>query len=448
MINLHSGTKLTTQIPRSQTYDVWNQPQTSLFDSYNPGYDKNADFLAYLRNNIPILDIAITKKIQLIGKYRIDAFGNKAVQDKLDTFNDSVKVNYFGNGLNDHIKQLCDSTFEFGTSFGEIVPLADFNGIYKLKNARTKDVTFIHNEGDLVYAPKTKYGEKPKPFENQEFIYSVAFDKREGRPDGMSMFNSLPFIGQLFMRILKTIENQVWRMGDPTFVFAIESAENYNEAKSSITGLQSNTQTAMKERRVGKTSDIFTALPKGSKLFMKALGEGLDLPPLEIPMKTILEQIIAKTNFPPFFFGIHWASTYNITKHQNDMIISSIESHRDQLNPILKRIFDMFLIMEGHAGVPYKWVWEPVNLLDLSEQAKARHLNTTADGKQIDNLVNLVLNGWETVDGAMETLVQNNIISKKQLSTEGKEQIFLRLQKQYEFRLASEVLKINKKEFN
>lgn len=428
----------------AQTNEVWSKSNTYGFDSYNP-YEFSVDLMGYIRKTIPILDVAIVKKIQLIGKYRIDAFGNKEVQSILENLQYRILTNYFDHGAGEWLKQLTDAAFEAGNGYGEIIPYKDMSGIYRLKNALSRDIKYTVKGNELLLGSISDSVLEPEIFKNQDRIIVLAFDKRQGSPQGYSLYHSLPFVSNIMIRILKTVENQIWRMGDPTFMFIVEgigkNIQDYKLAENYISDIKTEFAVAQTEKRVGRVGDVFGAVPHGAKLKVQAVGNDIEIMNLEVPLRTIMEQIITKTGFPPFFFGIHWASTYNITKYQSDMIISSINDHRDSLDPIIEKLFDYELILRGKAGAKYKWEWDEVNLLDMVEQAKARHLTATAIEREINNLLTLLGVGAIKEDEFFDILVENGIVTKKDISEQGKEMLLKRLEQKYRYQLATEIYK-------
>ena len=84
---------------------------------------------------------------------------------------------------------------------------------------------------------------------------------------------------------------------------------------------------------------------------------GADAPVLdsEVPVRQILEQVVAKTGIPPFMLGLSWSSTERMSSQQADMLTTEITAIRR---------------MHGYT-CGFEVLWEDVNLQDEVEDARA-----------------------------------------------------------------------------
>ena len=423
----------------------WSTSNSMVLDRESSPYDHNTKFYSMIRKTIPLCDVAIIKKLQLIGNVRLDAHGNKALQEVFDNLEKKIAVNYFEHGINEFVRQLTDAALEAGTGFGEMLPETNLSGIRKLKNAPTEKIKYVkpkNKKDEIIIGYHDESTFKIIPFKNQDFVFNVAFDRRQGSPVGHSMFHSLPFVVNTFQKILNALKNQVWRMGDPSFVFAMEgvgsSATDYATAKKYMRSLEKSVIEMNKKKRMGQVADVFGVSPGSGRFLIQAIGSDVQFIPIEIPVKVILEQIIAKTNFPPFFFGIHWASTYNITRYQSEMIISDVKDMRNTLDIVIDKLLFMETTMRGFSGSQYSWSWGEVNLMDLVEQARARQINALAAEKEIANLLTLVGIGWQDAQEAIDILIENGIIKKKDVEKMGTEKTLEILEQRYLTKIATD----------
>ena len=106
---------------------------------------------------------------------------------------------------------------------------------------------------------------------------------------------------------------------------------------------------------------------------------GADSPILdtEVPVRQLLEQIIAKLGVPPFLLGLHWSTTERMSKQQADLLTSELERYRSLLTPVLRRILDTHLRLWGHTA-PFAVEWQDISLQDTAELAQARYDNARA----------------------------------------------------------------------
>lgn len=57
----------------------------------------------------------------------------------------------------------------------------------------------------------------------------------------------------------------------------------------------------------------------------------------DIPVRQLLEQIVAKLGLPPFLLGLSWSSTERMSSQQADILTSELEAYRRLLNPMLEQ---------------------------------------------------------------------------------------------------------------
>ena len=216
--------------------------------------------------------------------------------------------------------------------------------------------------------------------------------------------------------MLKSVDNSVWRIGDPTFFFSLEGGANvnYETIKKASTDLKSAFNLTMQERRQGKARDMFMGLPEGTKLKIQMLGQGGKMiDGFEFSLKTIIEELAVKSGFPLWIFGKHWAtSRQTLAKYESDFIVSNVKSYRRYLDPILSDVFRKYLILTGDAGAEFKHVWGDVNLMDEKEHADARRLMAQAQNTQIQTLILMDESGWLNTPEPIEAILEEMGLTK------------------------------------
>ena len=90
----------------------------------------------------------------------------------------------------------------------------------------------------------------------------------------------------------------------------------------------------------------------------------------EVPVRQILEQLIAKTGIPPFMLGLSWSSTERMSAQQADILTSELTALRRSLTPVVERICRLWLRLHGYY-CGFEVVWDDINLQDELEEAKA-----------------------------------------------------------------------------
>ncbi len=84
---------------------------------------------------------------------------------------------------------------------------------------------------------------------------------------------------------------------------------------------------------------------------IRAIGADNVMPDCEVPVRQILEQLVAKTGLPPFLLGLSWSSTERMSSQQADMLTSEITALRRTLTPMVERVCRLWLRLHGY-GLP------------------------------------------------------------------------------------------------
>ena len=124
--------------------------------------------------------------------------------------------------------------------------------------------------------------------------------------------------------------------------------------------------TAMAASREGCVRDFVAAGDVDIRV-IGAEGQVLDS---QVPVRQILEQLIARTGIPPFLLGLSWSSTERMSAQQADMLTSEITAIRRSLESAVERLCELWLILHGFRQQVLV-DWEDINLQDLVEEAKA-----------------------------------------------------------------------------
>ena len=103
---------------------------------------------------------------------------------------------------------------------------------------------------------------------------------------------------------------------------------------------------------------------------IKVIGADNQILDSEVPVRQILEQLIARTGIPPFMLGLSWSSTERMSAQQADMMTSEITAIRRTLEPVIERICRLWLRLHGYGG-SVQVEWEDINLQDIVEEARA-----------------------------------------------------------------------------
>ena len=117
---------------------------------------------------------------------------------------------------------------------------------------------------------------------------------------------------------------------------------------------------------------------------IKVIGADNQMIDTEIPVRQLLEQLIAKLGIPPFLLGLSWSTSERMSAQQCDILTSELEYYRRLIEPALTRICEAYLRLAGSAdGVTIEW--DNINLQDESELALSRLRNAQARAIEISN---------------------------------------------------------------
>ena len=103
---------------------------------------------------------------------------------------------------------------------------------------------------------------------------------------------------------------------------------------------------------------------------IKVIGGEAPILDSQVPVRQILEQLVAKTGLPPFLLGLSWASTERMSSQQADLLTSEITAIRRNLTPVISKICRIWLRIHGYDD-ELSVEWEDINLQDLVEEARA-----------------------------------------------------------------------------
>jgi len=389
----------------SQTRETY-ESGISIFNAYNP-LKHNMGAYRELREKIPFFNVAIKKLVQLIGDPIFDS-PSDSVKKKIEDFVQKVQVNRFGRGLGSFLDELEDSAFEVGGGWGELVPTKTMTDVHRLKIASAESMCFIKDEktGELVIGTYKDNHFMPLPVENMDLIYYLAFDRRQGHPQGYSLLYSCMWPSQAFLRWEKSFENQVQRFGDISLVgaFAPPEGGTVEEADYTRDKFMEQLGKLSKLKRRGNVTDIGLSIPPGGTWDIKTLGADAKLIATKDSVRTLLEQLIANTGLHPSSLGVHWSTSERMSVMQNLLLMSNLNAQRERINPIVERIIDTMLELTGDAGAEWSMKWPEVMLLGETERADAKKSNWEAIKNMLEALEMAIAYGWADEESARETL--------------------------------------------
>lgn len=324
---------------------------------------------AALREAVPIIDAGIDKILRLIGTFGIRCADKKA-EFALNHFLENVKVNSTQSGVQSFLNSYLSQLLTYGNAVGEMV----VNGgeLCALYNAGLEDVELKAASALEIHVYRRETGGSAR-VKYPELVFCSALNPPAGSAQGVSLLHGLPFVSNILVQIYNTIGVNWERLGNVRFAVTYKPTNDAGDRAYARERAQQIAGEWGRAMQKGSVSD-FVAVGDVS---IKAIGADNQILDSEIPVRQMLEQIVAKLGLPPFLLGLSWSSTERMSSQQADILTSELESYRRILNPVISRICTLWLRLNGYA--PRFFIdWNDITLQDETNIANARLLNAKA----------------------------------------------------------------------
>lgn len=325
-----------------------------------------------LREAVPIIDAALDKLVRLLGKFHVEC-ADKNTQDRLNVFLHTVPVGAGGAGIQSFVTAYLDQLLTYGNAVGEaVVQNGELKALY---NASLEDVE-LRVKSPLEVEIRRRCVGGSKPVQYPELVFHTALNPAPGSAKGTSVLQGLSFVSDILIKIFHTIGVNWERVGNVRF--AVTCRPSADDRAFAAEHAQQMAQEWSRAMRPGSKSD-FVAV---GDVEIKAIGADNQILNSDIPVRQMLEQIVAKLGIPPFLLGLSWSSTERMSSQQSDILTSELEAYRRLLNPVIDRICSLWLRLNG-SSMPFDIVWNDVTLQDKTELANAALTNAKAELTQL-----------------------------------------------------------------
>ena len=333
-----------------------------------------------MRQNVPVIDAALDKIVRLTGGFAVEC-ENPALQGEMDAFVRDVRVGACSVGLRQFIETHFHSLLTYGNAVGEIIPNREGDDIFALYNANLSHIRIRRGESPLeISVLSSKDGLIFTPIPYPRLVLFTALNPPPGEVKGASLLRSLPFMSDILLKIFSSIGTNFERIANLRYAVTYKPGTSVLDkayAKEIANGISREWAQAMASSKSGIIKD-FVAV---GDVDIKVIGADNQMIDTGIPIRQVLEQIVAKLGIPPFMLGLHWSSTERMSTQQADILTSELESYRALLDGVIRRICDTFLQIKGY-GSGMKVVWDNINLQDEVESANAKFLLAQAENLQ------------------------------------------------------------------
>ena len=357
----------------------WEKHPFGMLGDYVPLRNGEAQLYRAVREAVPVVDAAIYKLVRMAGGVSVRC-GNRMAEEALKEFLRTVPAGRGQFGINAFLDCYLDSLLVCGQAVGEIVPAVGNRDIAALLCGRMEDIEIKEGENPLQFTicGTDEHGRMAElPY--QDLLLFTPLNPESGNPYGVSLLRSLPFLSDILMKIYHTIGINWERCGNVRFAVTCNGGEGVSAAERSQV-LAEEWSKAMRETRGGNVRD-FVAV---GDVAIKVIGGDAPILDSEVPVRQILEQIVAKTGIPPFMLGLSWSSTERMSTQQADLLTTEITAIRRTLAPVVERICRLWLRMHGFS-CGFEVVWDDINLQDQVEEAKAELYRQQARKLKIEN---------------------------------------------------------------
>lgn len=360
--------------PQVQLRD-WERHPFGVLDQYVPLRSGEITLYRSIREAVPIIDAAIWKMVRLCGGVQVRC-GDTRAQQGLNHFLATVDTGRGQQGLQSFLDQYLDCMLTCGQGVGEMVLDPQGKTIAALLCADPALVEIREGDSPLDFRLCVREdGGQPKELPWQQLLLFTPFQPEAEHPYGVSMLRSMPFLTGVLLKIYQALGQNWERVGNLRFAVVCKPDENSPlSAQERGEQVASQWSQAMQSSRQGAVRD-FVAV---GDVDIKVIGADNQILDSEVPVRQILEQLVAKTGIPPFLLGLSWSSTERMSAQQADLLTSEITAIRRSLEPMLRRICRLWLRLGGYDD-QVSIEWEDINLQDIVEEARAQLLHAQAE---------------------------------------------------------------------
>ncbi len=327
-----------------------------------------------LREAVPVLDAAVGKLVRLTGGFSVQC-KNERAQEKLDSFLKNLPCGYGQVGIHSFFCAYLDSLLTYGRAVGEIV--VNQGKVVGVCCGDVNALELVQGESCLetvLWGPDGRGNMRPLPY--PQLLLFTALNPEPDHPYGVSLFRGMPFLADILMKIYHTVGVNWERAGNVRYSVICKGSEDLDPVAARERGgaIAREWAKAMEDNQSGTVRD-FVAV---GDVEIKVIGEGTPLLDSQVPVRQILEQLIAKTGLPPFLLGLSWSTTERMSTQQADILTSELWALRRTMEPVVEKICRTYLALEG-LDPRVTVQWEDISLQDITEQARAELYRAQAE---------------------------------------------------------------------
>ena len=337
-----------------------------------------------IREAIPVLDAAVGKLIRLSAGFdvRCPSVQNTA---QLQQFLKTVNCGRGQRGIDSFLSAYLDSLLVYGRAVGEMVVAGGH-----MRGVCWGDVTQLQvrekpDSLDVELCAEDESGQvRPLPY--QDLLLFTTMKPEPEHPYGVSLFRGMPFLAEILLKIYQTIGVNWERAGNVRYSVVCKNDGELDPEAAQERGDQIAREWA-RAIEDGKNGTVRDFVAVGD-VEIRVIGSESPILDSQIPVRQIMEQLIAKTGLPPFLLGMSWSTTERMCAQQADLLTSELWALRRMVEPALEQICRTYLALEGRDP-QVEILWDDISLQDITEEAKAdlytaqaQQARAAAEGKE------------------------------------------------------------------
>ena len=332
-----------------------------------------------LREAIPVLDAAVGKLVRLSGGFTVECRSQTA-QKRLEQFLKTMPCGYGQVGIDSFLSCYVDSLLTYGRAVGEIVVAGQ-----RVRGLCWGDVTALEVcQGDspmdvVLWGPDANGSMRPLPY--QHLLVFTAMKPEPKHPYGVSIFRGMPFLAEILMKIYAAIGANWERAGNVRYSVICKNGDSLDPtvAQERSAQVAKEWAKAMEDSKNGTVRD-FVAM---GDVQISVIGGEAPILDSQVPVRQMLEQLVAKTGLPPFLLGLSWSTTERMSTQQADILTSEIWALRRTVEPAVEKICKTFLAYEGLDN-ELAIHWNDISLQDITQEARAELYKAQAEKARKD----------------------------------------------------------------
>ena len=361
LLKRNTDKKTAVSVPQTYKPNPFN-----FLNGYVPLANGQTNLYRELREAVPIIDAAIYKLVRLTVGFRIECSDEKNTE-RINDFLENIPVGSNRHGIYEFISSYFEQLLTYGTAVGEMV--TDKRGnLAALFNADLRNVELKKSDDGMKTLVCTGFPGTVAPVKYQNLVLLSVLNPEGDSVCGVSLLKGLPFVSGIITKIFTTIGENWERAGNVRYAVTYKPQ---NDAMDRAYARDRAQQIAKEWGETMKSGGPVRDFIAVGDVNIKAIGADSQILDCEVPARLMLEQIVAKTGVPPFLLGLSWSSTERMSSQQADLLTSELEAYRRILNPVIMKICNTYLKLNGIADRP-KIIWDDITLQDEVELSKAR----------------------------------------------------------------------------